>query len=869
MFVPLGIGAGAAVAARNAGSAVYSVAPAPAWVEPVAPALASPPPPEDVKGGRYFLLDDTQVNVRPRGHETYRRLVTRALTAAGVRQTGQINIDVDPTFQTLVLHHVRIIRDGHSVEQLGQARITSVPIETELESRIYNGTYTVNVLLEDLRIGDVVDYAYTLRSLGQLWSDHFSMRVFFGWSEPLRLERLRIIYPPQRHLRYQAFGDQVTPHEAVRHGQGELRFEWHDLPAVVDDASRPTWYSPWPWLEVSDWVDWNDVARNGASLYARSLDGHESLDGVITSIRDTGRTVEAQAQRALQFVQEQIRYTSIAIGAGSQTPSSPQIVLKRRFGDCKDKSLLLVSLLRGLGIHASPALVSSTRGHILPDRLPSISLFDHVITRVSLPSGTFWLDPTVPKQLLPIALLDPPDFEFALPLSPSTAGLESIPRPATGVLRREVSVRIDANKGLTAPATLDVVTRYLGPSVDSTRADLEAVPPAERQKNYLNYYANYYPGIQSVAPPEIQESAAHDAIVVTERYRLGSVFTKESDGLYHFSITPDEILPYSQKLDAAVRSSPLSIPFPVSVVQSFLVTLPEHWQAKGEIVSVDNPAFRYGSDLRIEKNQLRVRYSYVALKDHVPVAELAKYIADRARVNDDLGYQLTKGTTAKGLADYAIAPLPLVVLLIALAGGSFLAIRIHRFDPPANSQSLERGAPTGIRGWLLLPALNALALPLVVTWLLGAFSLYVRSDVWIGIVSVVGPDARSWIRLALLGCLGATGALFPITVAAALLFFKKRTSAPVVFIAILFGTLVLAGIVDGGLIYTGLDDTTPPQKFWAQTARDTLTTLLWCAYLLKSKRVRATFVKRRRVVAGEADASLRAAIQPNQQHAPP
>src|SRR5207245_1516765 len=121
----------------------------------------------------------------------------------------------------------------------------------------------------------------------------------------------------------------------------------------------------------------------------------------------------------------------------------------------------------------------------------------------------------------------------------------------------------------------------------------------------------------------------------------------QSYGLYHFSITPDEILPYSQKLDAAVRSSPLSIPFPVSVVQSFLVTLPEHWQVKGEIVSVDNPAFRYGSDLRIEKNQLRVRYSYVALKDHVPVAELAKYIADRARVNDDLGYQLTKARLQK------------------------------------------------------------------------------------------------------------------------------------------------------------------------------------------------------------------------------
>ena len=70
--------------------------------------------------------------------------------------------------------------------------------------------------------------------------------------------------------------------------------------------------------------------------------------------------------RALHFVQDDIRYTGIEIGVGRISADTTGEVLARRFGDCKDKVLLLVTILRALGVEAYPALVNHARGLALP-----------------------------------------------------------------------------------------------------------------------------------------------------------------------------------------------------------------------------------------------------------------------------------------------------------------------------------------------------------------------------------------------------------------------------------------------------------------------------------------------------------------------
>ena len=60
---------------------------------------------------------------------------------------------------------------------------------------------------------------------------------------------------------------------------------------------------------------------------------------------------------------------------GGYTPASTDITWSRRFGDCKGKTTLLLALLHGLGVEAEPALVSTTLGDGLDQRLPRLDVF--------------------------------------------------------------------------------------------------------------------------------------------------------------------------------------------------------------------------------------------------------------------------------------------------------------------------------------------------------------------------------------------------------------------------------------------------------------------------------------------------------------
>ena len=65
------------------------------------------------------------------------------------------------------------------------------------------------------------------------------------------------------------------------------------------------------------------------------------------------------------------------MGKNSYKPHSPDRVMQQRFGDCKDKSYLLCTLLQAMNIEASPVLISTSYKKTITNWLPSPALFDH------------------------------------------------------------------------------------------------------------------------------------------------------------------------------------------------------------------------------------------------------------------------------------------------------------------------------------------------------------------------------------------------------------------------------------------------------------------------------------------------------------
>lgn len=198
--------------------------------------------------------------------------------------------------------------------------------------------------------------------------------------------RVSLDAPSDLALRWRAMGEVGgDPTELSQRGRKRVewltgRTEWEGLFAgsAVD---RPR-------IEFSTASSWASVAQEYEELV------EEQIGPVPGDWPAAADSTEETISALLAAVHERVRYASVALGMSSIVPRSPSETLSRRYGDCKDKSTLLVALLRERGIDAKVALLQANQGmgDIDPD-LPGFGLFNHAIVYVPGPTP-MWIDPT-------------------------------------------------------------------------------------------------------------------------------------------------------------------------------------------------------------------------------------------------------------------------------------------------------------------------------------------------------------------------------------------------------------------------------------------------------------------------------------------
>lgn len=184
--------------------------------------------------------------------------------------------------------------------------------------------------------------------------------------------------------------------------------------------------------------NWAEVARWGFNLFEIPREDPPLLKTEIEKVRTGGGDpFEAAGSSA-----RRIRYFGIESGWGGLKPRPPELTLRRAFGDCKDKALLMITILRALGFEAVPVLISSPFQYYVDEGIPNSRQFNHAIV------GVLWKDrPLSPDMVIaeapglgPLRLFDatlvrgaPEDlsvhFEgaLALPLDPRASGLLRVP----------------------------------------------------------------------------------------------------------------------------------------------------------------------------------------------------------------------------------------------------------------------------------------------------------------------------------------------------------------------------------------------------------------------------------------------------------
>jgi transglutaminase-like putative cysteine protease len=598
---------------------VPAFGPAPAWVVTLSPDDAPELSKGEAHDGVLHRLSDHQTRVGAATIERFVHTAAQVISSTGVEDASQISIGFDPSYEKLVLHFVRIRRGKEVRDVLRRAAVRVLNQEKDFERRLYDGRLTAALLLEDVRVGDVIETAYSLDGANPVLAGRYAATYRLGFGVPVGRVYQRLLLPAARELAVRSFHLDVAPAITVKDALREYVWDRASTPAVARDDRLPSWFDPYARVEVSEFKGWDEVARWALPLF-RAPQRHSAA---LTSLADQWKALpeEDRALAALRFVREEVRYFGVEMGVNTHVPHSPDEVIAHRYGDCKDKAFLLASLLAQLGIEARPALVNTRAGKSLDERLPSPLAFDHAIVRARVAGREYWLDATASNERGRLDALPPATERRALVVDPGTRALTEIPAPRAPEPLITIEEVYDA-RDEHAPARLRVTTRYLGSEAARMRGQLASESASELSRSYLNYYAKADPHIEASHAPTLTDETEKNQLTIEEEYRIPDFWR---DGERRFS--SEEIGGLLDKPQIALRNTPLALSHPVHVVEVLHAQLPHgSWNVRASRREVKSAAFAYAREVGFAGNELSVRRAYRTLADAVQPADVAEHL---------------------------------------------------------------------------------------------------------------------------------------------------------------------------------------------------------------------------------------------------
>ena len=613
-----------------------SVAPPAKWVAPhFFERLAGEdqlPPGEDQR----ILLLERQINAAE--NEQFTHVVRQMLTPAGVQNGATISVDYDPTYQTLAFHWLRLWRGNAHLESLDPDKIRLIQPERDLEQSALNGQKTAVSLLDDVRVGDAIDCAYSLRGVNPVFGGRFTAAVPVQLSQPADRLITRLLWPVQKHLGLKDFNCSGQP--VVGRTKELTIYTWDQamVPALRAEDSPPTWYDPAPWVQLSEYQSWAEVSQWAAALFQTTAPLSPGLRQKIAEWQRLGGP-EEQVLAALRFVQDEVRYFGIEIGTSSHRPADPSVVFSRRYGDCKDKALLFVTLLRALGLEAYPVLVNTECCGAVDQRLPSATVFDHVITEVLCGGAIWWLDPTATSQRGPLAAHWLPVYGCGLVVAPNTTGLTTI--PATTGLPLTTTREFFQLRRWAEPASLRVVTVSEGRDAESARAYFASTPRDDVAKSWLKFYQALYPGARTASALVMTDDEQRNVVETTEYYTIDHWWQHGAKNeKYRCEFSPTSIARLLIKPADTDRQTPFGVRFPEHQMVHTEVILPDAWPVESFTKTVVDPAFFFRRNLNCAGARIEMDCEYRSLTDAVPAGGLTDYRQHVEQAAKALDYEL-------------------------------------------------------------------------------------------------------------------------------------------------------------------------------------------------------------------------------------
>jgi hypothetical protein len=462
---------------------------------------------------------------------------------------------------------------------------------------------------------------------------------------PAVFQALEIDLPPGRaHVQsWHSFKGVPAAEVAPNH----FRWEIKDVPALIlrDVPSRPEFEA----LAGRMSVEWGDVAVAGIDNQWRALG--EWFTKLEANRPDPSPEITAETQKLISGVpdfyaklsritdsiQKNVRYFIVERGIGGLQANHASDIFRNHYGDCKDKTTLLISMLQVAGIHGFYVPVDDRRGIVDPAS-PS-TYGNHMITAIEVPA-----DVQDPRLKAIVKAKDGKRYLIFDPTNERTpvGNLPSYLQGSYGILAAGAASQViglpvldpDANgtdqKGtftLAADGTLtgSVDTTHSGPEGGEFRDFLKETDAKEKREVWERYVARSLPGV-SLDSFDFAEPAALDK-PLEFHYKLTAQRYAHAAGPL-LLVRPRVVGSHLKPFDEKPRTVPIDLEATGRWRDSFDIAVPAGYVIDDlpAPIKFDQDFASYHCSVTAKDNQIHFESEYIVRQVEIPAEKAPDFL---------------------------------------------------------------------------------------------------------------------------------------------------------------------------------------------------------------------------------------------------
>ncbi|MCX5712047.1 MAG: DUF3857 and transglutaminase domain-containing protein, partial [Candidatus Omnitrophica bacterium] len=351
------------------------------------------------QAGALVLFCDESITLTPQNTSVSSlHYVVKILNQRGKEEFSETQISYDSTYEKVELEYARVIKPDGTVIEVGSRHIRDV--SRYMNFPLYSNARVFIISFPEVAEGAIIEYKAKVYSNYLVNKKDYVTVYPVQSTEPIMQADFSVSWPQDRQIHikllnqeYNNFSAQLDPVLTKAGGLNTYTWNFKDIPGIIPESNMPPDCVTNPAIFISTFDSWKSVYDWWWPLAKDKIKADKDIAEKVQELIKGASGDEQKLRAIYNYCAQKIRYVAVEYGQAGYEPHAAELIFKNKYGDCKDKAILLITMLKQAGLSAWPVLIPTRETYDLNNDFPSM-YFNHAIAQVQLSGKDYILDPT-------------------------------------------------------------------------------------------------------------------------------------------------------------------------------------------------------------------------------------------------------------------------------------------------------------------------------------------------------------------------------------------------------------------------------------------------------------------------------------------